>query len=65
MIRKLLLILPLAFFGCIGEDIIQDEIPPEVRLVNVPTSIELGTTFQLNISAFNNIGMNTEIESAV
>ncbi len=65
MIKKLLLIFPLAFFGCIGEDIIQDEIPPEVRLVNVPTSIELGTTFQLSISAFNNIGMNTEIESAV
>lgn len=60
MIRAVPLFL-IFLFGCIGQDIVQDEIQPEVRLVNAPTSIELGTTFQLHIVIYDNTGMETEI----
>lgn len=49
----------LIFLGlqsCIGDDIIQDFVPEQVRILNAPDSIAIGESFQFDASFFNNVG---------
>ena len=42
--------------GCIGDDIIQDEIDPVVRITNPIDTIEINTDYQFEATYFNNVG---------
>lgn len=46
--------------SCIGEDIVNDEIDPEVRILNPVLSIAVSETHQYNARYFNNIGQEEE-----
>ncbi|WP_411766061.1 Ig-like domain-containing protein [Winogradskyella sp. A3E31] len=43
-------------FNCIGEDVINDEVTPEVRILNPIESLSVSETYQLNATFFNNVG---------
>lgn len=51
-----LLVCILFFFGCIGEDIVNDEVDPEVRILNPVNSISVSEMYQFNATFFNNVG---------
>lgn len=53
--RKSLIIF-LFLTGCIGEDIIFDEVQPEIRITNPLISIEISTSYQFEFMMINNIG---------
>ncbi|TVZ58204.1 Ig-like protein group 2 [Flavobacteriaceae bacterium MAR_2010_105] len=42
--------------GCIGEDIINDEVSPEVRILNPVEQVAVSETHQFNASYFNRVG---------
>jgi len=44
------------FTACIGDDYVSDFVQPEIRIVETPSPIAEGETFQLNPIFFNNIG---------
>lgn len=52
----------LFFSSCIGDDIIEDEVEPELRVMNQVESIEVGTEYQFEVRYFNNVG---QAENAV
>lgn len=55
--RFLLLALPLCFFSaCIGDDIVDDYVRPEIRIQNPVSAIEAGTTYQFQHQFINNVG---------
>lgn len=56
------LIMSLIIQSCIGEDIIDDAITAEIRFLNAIESIEVDEVFELNVSFFNNIGQQEEVE---
>ncbi len=47
--------------GCIGTDVIDDFVQPEITILNEVTSIEVGTTYQFNAVFRNNTGMEQMI----
>lgn len=49
------------FSNCIGEDIIDDAVPEEIRFLNPIDNISVSETYQLDVSFLNNIG---EVEAA-
>jgi uncharacterized protein YjdB len=42
--------------GCIGDDIISDQVPEEVRIINPIDSLKIGDSYPFEASFFNNIG---------
>lgn len=50
------LILCFILTGCIGEDFILDEIPPEIRLTNPISSLEIASDYQFEYMFTNNVG---------
>ncbi len=46
----------LGLSGCIGDDIIFDEVDPEIRIMNPVDSIALGSSYQFFNVYFNNVG---------
>jgi len=63
MIKKytfLLVSLLLLQTSCIGEDIVNDFIEPELRILNPINSLSVPETYQLNTAYFNNIGIEEE-----
>lgn len=59
-ITFILLVVTVTISSCIGEDIINDEIDPEVRILNPIQSIAVSETHQYNARYFNNIGQEEE-----
>ncbi|MBC6994296.1 Ig-like domain-containing protein [Neolewinella lacunae] len=51
-----LFLLPLLFSACVGEDILDDYVAPQIRLQNPVASIEEGTSYQFIAEFFNNVG---------
>jgi len=47
--------------ACIGDDIIDDYVQPQIRVMNPVTEIEAGTTYQFTAGFLNNVGMNEAI----
>lgn len=43
--------------SCIGEDIIFDEVEPQVRLTNPIAQLEVGTSYQFEYMFLNNVGL--------
>lgn len=48
--------------SCIGEDIIEDAVPEEIRFLNPVESIEASEAYQLNTRFFNNVGEEQTVE---
>jgi hypothetical protein len=56
------LIISIVFFiGCIGEDVIDDEVAPEVRILNFIQNLKVSETYQLNATFFNNVGREESV----
>ncbi len=52
-----------ALSGCIGEDIVFDEVEPVIRITNPIISLEIGNTYQLQFMMTNDIGMSVTPEN--
>lgn len=50
----------LALVGCVGEDVVMDEVDPEVRISNSISNMEIGTTWQFEYMFLNNVGVEEE-----
>lgn len=57
---SLVLILGL-FSGCIGDDIVDDYVAPQIRITNPVAEIEAGTTYLFTAGFLNNVGMNETV----
>ncbi|MFL1010660.1 Ig-like domain-containing protein [Flavisericum labens] len=57
-----LLLFPLIFSNCKGEDILDDEVPREVRILNPIQNLSISATHQYNASYFNNVGQQESID---
>jgi len=53
---KKFLLLFLTLSGCIGEDIVFDEVSTEIRLTNPLISLEISTSYQFEYMLLNNVG---------
>ena len=63
MIRKctfFLMSLFILFTSCIGEDIVNDFVEPELRIINPISSLPVPETYQFNATYFNTIGIEEE-----
>lgn len=47
----------IAFSACVGEDIIQDEVPERVTIANPVETLAVGGTHQFTATFWNNVGM--------
>ncbi len=56
----LFVLMVIAFNSCIGEDIINDEIDPEIRILNPIQSVAVSETHQYNARYFNSIGQEED-----
>lgn len=54
--KPLICTLALLVYSCTGVDLIDDYVPPTLRIVNAIEELPLGSSFQLNASYFNAIG---------
>jgi len=52
----LFLLLPFFLIGCIGDDIIQDAVDEQLRLIMMADSIAVGDSFQFEARFTNNVG---------
>lgn len=53
---KLLLLLGLTFYNCIGDDFIDDRVDERISIDNPISEIQVNDTYQLSVTFFNNIG---------
>jgi hypothetical protein len=58
--KKSILLLPLLLFGCIGEDVIMDEVDPILQITNPIISLEVNTFYQFEYMFLNNVGVPVE-----
>lgn len=56
------LILLLLVSSCIGEDVINDSVEPELRILNSIESISVSEIYQFDVSFFNNVGEEESID---
>ncbi len=49
-------------FGCIGDDFLMDTQDPEIRILNAPDSIEIGTSYTFEAMYLNNIGQSEDVD---
>lgn len=54
----LLLVISCIFIACIGEDTINDEVSPELRILNPIQNLSISGTYQYNANYFNNVGQS-------
>ncbi|MEO1435239.1 MAG: Ig-like domain-containing protein [Bacteroidota bacterium] len=57
-----LFLFSLLFSACIGDDLVFDRVPEELRLINGIDSLEVGDTHQFEVKYFNNVGIETAIQ---
>ncbi|MBK8501463.1 MAG: hypothetical protein IPL46_04215 [Saprospiraceae bacterium] len=61
---KLYWTLPLLMVSaCIGDDLVYDEVEPEVRIMNPIDTIEINTTYQFEAVYLNNVGVEGDLSS--
>lgn len=53
---RLWIILLCIFSSCIGDDFLEDEVAPEIRVINLIESLQVGTDYQFEAVYFNNVG---------
>ncbi len=62
--RPLLYLFPILLLSaCIGDDIIDDYVTPQIRILNPVSSIEEGTTYQFNHQFVNNVGQEETVSA--
>lgn len=49
------------FTACIGDDIVEDYVTPQIRITNIVSEIEAETSYQFLVSFLNNVGNVEEI----
>ena len=54
--KPLIYILCLLFFSCGRVDLIDDYVPPILRISNAVDELPIGSSFELRASYFNNVG---------
>ena len=59
--NRVLLILFLTLGGCIGEDIIDDFVMPQIRITNVPQSLAQGENYMIDAVIMDNVGRSTAL----
>lgn len=52
-----------SLMGCIGEDILLDEVDPVIRLTNPITSLEVNTSYQFEYMFLDDVGMEVDPSS--
>ena len=57
----LLLFIPV-LTACVGEDIVDDYVQPQLRITNPIAEIEAGTTYLFEVDFLNNIGMPEDVD---
>ena len=62
-IVSILMITSLFMMSCIGDDFIFDEIEPTIRILNPLQSLEEGTSYQFEVSYFNNVGIEESVSN--
>lgn len=55
------LFLSLLFVSCIGDDIVDDYVTPQIRIQNPVSSIEEGTSYQFQHQFVNNVGQEESV----
>jgi len=58
--KKLRFLLPIFLIGCIGEDIVLDEVDPVVQFTNPISSLEVNTFYQFEYMFLDNVGAAVE-----
>ncbi|NND32788.1 MAG: hypothetical protein HKN76_09370 [Saprospiraceae bacterium] len=56
MHKSIYWLLSIILIGCIGDDLVFDEVDPVVRIMNPVDTLEINSTYQFNVSYFNNVG---------
>lgn len=56
-----LTMLILLFSSCIGDDIIDDEVEPELRISNLIDTLGIGSEYLFQVTYFNNIGQSAAV----
>lgn len=54
----------LSLVGCIGDDVIMDEVDETLRITNAIETLAKGDTYQLDLRYTNNIGQEVMVEAA-
>lgn len=52
----------IALNGCIGDDYLMDAIDPELRILNAPDSLEIGTDYAFEAMYLNNVGQTEDVD---
>lgn len=52
-------------FSCIGEDILMDEVDPEIRITNAISTMEVNTSYQFEYTFLNNVGIEVDPTSII
>ena len=56
-----ILCISLTLYNCVGEDIIDDAVAQEIRILNPIETIEVTGTYQINTRFFNNVGQEQDV----
>lgn len=59
----LLLISPMLFYSCIGDDIIDDEVDPVLKIVNPIDTLAFDSSYQFTLMYLNNVGREEQAEN--
>lgn len=51
--------------GCVGEDIVMDEVDPEVRITNAITNMQINSTWQFEYMYLNSAGMDATPDEVI
>lgn len=54
--KRIILLAVVILTGCIGQDIVIDEVSPEVRITNAISNMEINTTWQFEYMFLDNVG---------
>lgn len=60
-IKLLLSLTILGLYGCIGDDFVDDFVEPEIRSNQVPSSIAVGDSFQIEATFLDNVGKPVQV----
>lgn len=55
------LLLAWSMFGCIGDDLVFDEVEPELRITSMVDTIGLNSDFQFRAAYLNNVGLEESV----
>lgn len=58
----LILISPLLFYSCIGDDIIDDEVDPVLKITNPIDTLAFDSSYQFTLMYLNNVGREEQVE---